>query len=97
MTYAACESKLRSAASHPCIRYWVAIGYVVVYYARAAHALSAGIKCRHCIMPREGNHISRNSNVTYHHRVVYSISEVDQSNKQRPVLYAILSQAMRKV
>ena len=26
----------------------MAIGRTVVYSARAAHALSAGIKCRHC-------------------------------------------------
>ena len=29
---------------------WVAIGRVVVYYAKKAHAFSAGIKCRHCRM-----------------------------------------------
>ena len=27
---------------------WVAKGREVVYYARAAHAFSAGIKCGHC-------------------------------------------------
>ena len=32
---------------HPCLGNWVAIGRVVVYYARATHAFSAGIKCRH--------------------------------------------------
>ena len=26
----------------------MAIGHVVVYFARAGHAFSAGIKCRHC-------------------------------------------------
>ena len=26
----------------------MAIGRAVVYYARAAHAFSAGIKCQHC-------------------------------------------------
>ena len=34
---------------HPCPRNRVAIGFAVVYYARTAHASSAGIKCRHCI------------------------------------------------
>ena len=41
MTHVACESNLRSvvgSSMHP-----------VVYYAPAAQALSAGIKCRHCI------------------------------------------------
>ena len=33
---------------HPCQGNWVAIGRTVVYYARAAHAFSAGIKYRHC-------------------------------------------------
>ena len=33
---------------HQCPGKWVAIGRAVVYYARAAHAFSAGIKCRHC-------------------------------------------------
>ena len=28
---------------------WVAIGHAVVYYARAAHAFSAGIKYPYCI------------------------------------------------
>ena len=34
---------------HQCRVHWVAIGYAVVYYARAAHAFSAGIKCPYCI------------------------------------------------
>ena len=29
---------------HPCPENWVAIGRAVVYYARAAHSFSAGIK-----------------------------------------------------
>ena len=42
------ESKLWSdvrSSMHPCPGNWVAIGRAVVYYARVAHALSAGIKC----------------------------------------------------
>ena len=31
---------------------WVAVGSVVVNYARAAHASSAEIKCRHCTYTR---------------------------------------------
>ena len=52
MTHVACESKLRSVVRsfiHPGLRSWVTIGRAVVYHARAAHAFSAGIKCRHCI------------------------------------------------
>ena len=52
MTHVACESKLRSIERsfiHPWPRNWVTIGRAVVYYARAPHAFSAGIKCRHCI------------------------------------------------
>ena len=30
----------------------MAIGRAVVYYARAAHIFSAGIKCRHCTWPK---------------------------------------------
>ena len=41
------ESKLRFSMP-PCPGNWVAIGRAVVYYARAAQALSAGIKWRHC-------------------------------------------------
>ena len=51
MTHVACESKLLSvvmSSIHPCIVNWVAIGRAVVYYARATHTFSAGIKCRHC-------------------------------------------------
>ena len=51
MTHAACESKLRSVVTSSMHSYpgnWVAIGHAVVYYARGAHAFSAGIKCRHC-------------------------------------------------
>ena len=51
MTHIACESKQRSvvrSSIHPRPKNWVAIGRAVVYYARAAHTFSAGIKCRHC-------------------------------------------------
>ena len=51
MTHVARESKLCSvvrSSMHPCPQHWVAIGRVVVYYARASHSFSAGIKCRHC-------------------------------------------------
>ena len=34
---------------HPCLGNSVQIGRPVVYYARAAHAFSEGIKCRHGI------------------------------------------------
>ena len=52
MTHVAFKSKLRSvvrSSMHPCPGNWVAIGCVVADYASAAHAFSAGIKCRHCI------------------------------------------------
>ena len=45
------QIKLRSVVTssmHPCPVNGVAIGRAVVYHARAAHAFSAGIKCRHC-------------------------------------------------
>ena len=51
MTHVACETKLRSfvrSSMHICPGNVVAIGRAVVYYARAAHIFSAGIKCRHC-------------------------------------------------
>ena len=51
MTHEACESKLVSgvrSSIDPWPRNWVAIGCAVVYYAYAAHAFSALIKCRHC-------------------------------------------------
>ena len=53
MTHVACESKLRPVARssvQPCLGNWVAIRCAVLYYARSAHAYSAGIKCRHCII-----------------------------------------------
>ena len=44
---------------HPCPGNWVEIGRVVVYYARAAHTFSAGIKCRMSIGQRgQGGQIS---------------------------------------
>ena len=46
MTHVACELKLRSVARlyvHPCHGNWVAVGRSVVFYARAAHAISAGL------------------------------------------------------
>ena len=46
------ELKLRSAlrsSMHPWPGNYVAIGRAVVYCARAAHAFSSGIRCRHCI------------------------------------------------
>ena len=36
-------------SKHPCPRNSVAIGRAVVYYARAAHAFTTGIKCWHCM------------------------------------------------
>ena len=51
MTHVTCEPKLHSALRsciHPCPGNWVAIGCVVVYYARAAHAFSAGIRYQPC-------------------------------------------------
>ena len=52
MTKVACGLKkglvLRSSM-HPCPGNWVAVGPTVVYYVRAVHQFSAGIKCRHCI------------------------------------------------
>ena len=51
MTDVACKSKLRLVVRsfmHPCPGNWVAIGCAGVYYARASHAFSAGIKCQHC-------------------------------------------------
>ena len=50
INHVACESKLRPvvrSSMHPCLRNRVAIRLAVVYYARAAHAFSAGIICRH--------------------------------------------------
>ena len=56
MTNVACESKLLSvlrSSMHTWQENCVAIGRVVVYYARHAHAFSAGIKCWHCgVAPR---------------------------------------------
>ena len=54
ITHSACKSKLRIVVRsfmHPCPGNQVAIGSAVAHYARAAHAFSAGIKCRHCIAP----------------------------------------------
>ena len=51
MTQVACKSTLLPVVRtsvHPCPENYVAIGRAVVYYELAAHAFSAGIKCRHC-------------------------------------------------
>ena len=53
MANVACKSKLSlvvMSSMRPCPENWVSIGRAVVYYARAAQAFSAEIKCRHCIM-----------------------------------------------
>ena len=42
MPYVACKSTLRPGN-------WMAIGRAVVYYARATHVFSAGIKCQSCV------------------------------------------------
>ena len=52
MSHLANETKLRSVTRsfmHPYPGNYAVIGRAVVYYAEAAHARSAGIKCRHCI------------------------------------------------
>ena len=54
MTYVVCESKLHSVVRSSiqlCQGNWVASGHIVVYYAWAAHAFSAGVKCQHCTHP----------------------------------------------
>ena len=51
MIHVAFKSKLRPVmrpSVHPRPGYGVAIGRAVVYYARAARAFDAGIKCRLC-------------------------------------------------
>ena len=54
MTNEACESKLsfsckvRDMWFHSIPGNWVASGRAVVYFVRAAHAFSAGVKCRNC-------------------------------------------------
>ena len=53
MTHIACESKLHSvvrSSMHPCSGNWVAIGHMIVYFARAGHTFSVGIRCRHCTL-----------------------------------------------
>ena len=53
MTHLARKSKRLSVANSSVYPYpgnLVAIRHAVVYYARAAHAFSAGIKCWHCIV-----------------------------------------------
>ena len=54
MTHVDCKSEVRSVIRsflHQYPKKWVAIGHVVVYYARSAHRFSARIKCRHCKIP----------------------------------------------
>ena len=51
MDHQACELKSRSvvrSSIYPCPGNWVAIKHADVYYARAAHTSSEGIKCQHC-------------------------------------------------
>ena len=62
MTQVAFKSKLRSfvrSSLHLCPDNWLAIGRVVVYNARAAHAFSAGIRywqCRYKGIERSRSH-----------------------------------------
>ena len=51
MIHLACEFNLRSevrSSMHTCSGNYLAIGSAAVYYAGAAQAFSAGIRCRHC-------------------------------------------------
>ena len=51
MTHVACKSKVLSvvrSCMHPCPGIWVAIEQVVIYFARAACAFSAGITYLYC-------------------------------------------------
>ena len=90
MTHVAWETKLYSVARssmHSCLGNCVAIGRAVVYYARAAHAFSAGIKCRHCkcshtwqhyqwsvrIECTELYHVCITYNVVFHHSALISV------------------------
>ena len=52
MAHTAYESKLRSVvrtSMRPCPGNWVVI-WSIMYHARAAHAFSAELKCRHCMI-----------------------------------------------
>ena len=52
MAHVVSVSKLRwdvmRLSMHPCPGNWMTIGRTVVFYARATHAFSAGIRCLHC-------------------------------------------------
>ena len=55
MKHVACESKISlclGSSMHPCPGNCMPTGRVVIYYARAAHAFSAGIKCRHSMVAK---------------------------------------------
>ena len=58
---------------HPDTGNWMAIRRAVEYYARSAHAFSAGIKCRHCrytCWNRECESVTAH----WRHCVLYSIA-----------------------
>ena len=61
MTHVDSKLKLRPvvrSSMHPCPGHWMAIGRAVVNSARATHALSAGIRYRHCGSFTEPEHPS---------------------------------------
>ena len=88
MTHLACKSKLRlsyvMSYMHPCPGNWVAIGHVVVYFARSAHAFSAGIKCQHCMC--------RHSTSALHARVAWL-----QYTPARPIANPFLGHGCKDV
>ena len=75
MTHVACKSKPRSfvrSSMHPSTGKCVAIGGAVVYYARAAHAFSVGIKYRHSTIIWTSNPYA--SIVQYASKLPFSLS-----------------------
>ena len=61
----------------------MAIGRAVVYNAQTAHALSAGIKCRHCMISNLGATYPKNVNIYIYIYYIYYIYIYRERERER--------------
>ena len=70
MTQVACELKLRSVVMP---RKLGGNQACIVYHARAAHLLSAGIRCRHCSYDLAANDRKVNNKTKFHNHQQFAV------------------------
>ena len=72
---------------YPCPGNWSVTGRAVVYHARTAHTLRAGIKCQHCMcMSIDCNQVAKSYKQSMRKSKLYEIKKLEQKkvHSRRP-------------